>query len=59
MPDVWHGICVSLMNREGGFVMTFGGIALLAVVVAVVVIGAKLRSNSKKLQELEELISKE
>ena len=39
--------------------MTFGGIALLAVVVAVVVIGAKLRSNSKKLQELEELISKE
>jgi len=39
--------------------MTFGSVLLLAVIVAVVVIGAKLRSNSKKLQELEELISKE
>ena len=39
--------------------MTFGSVLLLAVVVAVVVIGAKLKNNSKKLQELEELISKE
>ena len=39
--------------------MTFGSVLLLAVVVAVVVIGAKLKGNSKKLQELEELISKE
>jgi hypothetical protein len=39
--------------------MTFGSVLLLAVVVAVVVIGAKLKSNSQKLSELEELISKE
>ena len=39
--------------------MTFGSVLLLAVVVAVVVIGAKLKNNSKRLQELEELISNE
>ena len=39
--------------------MTFGSILLLAVVVAVVVIGAKLKKNSQKLQELEELLTKE
>ncbi len=39
--------------------MSFGSILLLAVVVAVIVIGAKLKNNSKKLQELEELIGKE
>jgi|SaaInl7_200m_RNA_FD_contig_123_6014_length_795_multi_18_in_0_out_1_2 hypothetical protein len=39
--------------------MTFGSILLLAVVIALIVIGAKLRSNSQKLQELEELFIKE
>jgi len=39
--------------------MTFGGIMILAVAVAVVAIGAKVRRQSKKLQELEELMSKE
>jgi hypothetical protein len=39
--------------------MTFGSILLLAVVIALIVIGAKLRNNSRKLQELEELFIKE
>ena len=39
--------------------MTFGGIVLLAIAIAVVVIGVKVRSHSQKLQELEELMSKE
>jgi hypothetical protein len=39
--------------------MTFGSILLLAVVIALIVIGAKLRKNSQKLQELEELFIKE
>ena len=39
--------------------MTFGSILLLAVVIALIVIGVKLRSNSQKLQELEELFIKE
>ena len=39
--------------------MTIGGILLLAIIVAVVVIGAKVRNNSKKLQEMEELMAKE
>ena len=39
--------------------MTFGSIVALAIAVAVVAIGAKVRSQSKKLQELEELMSKE
>ena len=39
--------------------MTIGGIVLLAIAVSVVVIGAKVRNNSQKLQELEELLAKE
>jgi len=39
--------------------MTFGSIVVLAIGVAVVVIGAKVRSQSQKLQELEEVMSKE
>jgi len=39
--------------------MTFGSIILLAIAVAVVVIGVKVRNNSQKLQELEEAMSKE
>ena len=39
--------------------MTFGGIVLLAIAVSVVVIGKKVRNNSKKLQELESTLSKE
>jgi hypothetical protein len=38
--------------------MTFGSIMVLAIVVAVVVIGAKVKKNSQKLQELEEGMSK-
>ena len=38
--------------------MTFGSILLLAVVIALIVIGAKLRNNSRKLQELGELFIK-
>lgn len=33
--------------------MTFGGIILLAVVVALFVIGAKVRQHSRKFEELE------
>ncbi len=39
--------------------MTFGSVLLLAVIIALIVIGAKLRNNSRKLQELEELFIKE
>ena len=39
--------------------MTFGSIILLAIAVAVVVIGVKVRSQCQKLQELEEAMSKE
>ena len=39
--------------------MTFGGIILLAVTVATIVIGKKVRNNSKKLQELESSLSNE
>jgi len=39
--------------------MTFGGIIVLAITAAVVAIGAKVKKNSQKLQELEDLMSKE
>ena len=39
--------------------MTIGSIVLLAIAVAVVVIGSKVRHNSQKLQELEELMAKD
>jgi len=39
--------------------ISFGSIILLAVVVAVIVIGAKVKNNCAKLQEMEELMSKE
>jgi len=39
--------------------MTFGSILLLAVIIALIVIGVKLKKNSQKLQELEELLIKE
>ena len=38
--------------------MTLGGIIILALVVTVVVIYAKVRSNSKKIQELDEILGK-
>ena len=39
--------------------ITFGSIVLLALIVGLIIIGAKVKNNSQKLQELEELISKE
>jgi len=38
--------------------MTFGGIVVLAIAVAVVVIGKKVRDHSRKIQELEGALSK-
>ena len=38
--------------------MSFGGIILLAVVVAVVVICVKVRKNSQKIQELDDILGK-
>jgi hypothetical protein len=39
--------------------ITFGGIVLTALVVAVFVIGMKVKSNCEKLQELDELANSE
>jgi len=39
--------------------ITLGGIILTALVVAVIVIGMRVKSNSEKLQELDELVSEE
>ena len=36
--------------------LSFGAIVILALVMAVIVIGAKVKNNTKKLQELEELM---
>ena len=57
MRDEWYGNCVN--SGEGGLVMTIGGILLLAITVAVVVICVKVRKNSQKLQDLESILSKE
>lgn len=37
----------------------FGSLIVLVLIVGVIIIGAKVRNNSQKLQELEELMSKE
>ena len=39
--------------------ITFGSIVLTALIAAVIVIGVKVKRNSEKLQELDELASKE
>ena len=39
--------------------ITLGSIIVTILIVAVVVIGMKVKSNSEKLQELDELVSKE
>lgn len=39
--------------------ISFGAILLTVLVVAVVVIGMKVKSNSEKLQELEEIANNE
>ena len=39
--------------------ITFGSIIITVLTVAVVVIGMKVKRNSEKLQELDELASKE
>jgi len=36
--------------------MTLGSIILLALLVSIIVIGVKVRSNSAKLQELDEIL---
>jgi len=38
--------------------MTFGSIVVLAIAVAVVIIGKKVRDHSRKIQELEGTLSK-
>jgi len=38
--------------------MTFGSIVVLAIAAAVVVIGWKVRDHSRKIQELEGILSK-
>lgn len=38
--------------------MTFGSIILLGVVVAMFVVGGKVKQNSRKLDELEKTLSK-
>jgi len=38
--------------------MTIGGLFLLAVIVAVFVIGTKVRNHDKKIQELEQSLGK-
>ncbi len=38
--------------------MTIGGLFLLAVIVAVFVIGAKVRNHAKKIEELEQSLGK-
>jgi hypothetical protein len=39
--------------------MSIGGILILVLIVAVVVIGVKVRTNSMKLQELDEILGRE
>ena len=38
--------------------MTIGGILILALIVAVIVIYVKVKSNSKKIGELDEILEK-
>jgi hypothetical protein len=38
--------------------MTFGGVVVLAIAVAVVVVGAKVREHSRKIKGLEGTLSK-
>jgi hypothetical protein len=38
--------------------MSFGGIILLAVVVTVIVVCVKVRKNSQKIQELDDILGK-
>jgi len=39
--------------------ISFGSIIVLALVIGVIIIGAKVKNNTQKLQELEELMAKE
>jgi hypothetical protein len=39
--------------------MSFGSVIMLALLIAIIVIGVKVRSNSAKLQELDEILSSE
>ena len=38
---------------------SLGGVIVVALIVAIVVIGVKVKKNSEKLQELDELVNKE
>jgi hypothetical protein len=44
-------------KEEGN--MSLGGILILALIVAVVVIGMKVRKNSVRLQELDDILGRE
>jgi len=39
--------------------MSFGGIILLALIIAVVVIGVKVRNNSQRLAELDDVLGRD
>jgi len=39
--------------------MTFGGVIILALLIAIIVVGMKVRGNSAKLKELDEILSSE
>jgi len=40
-------------------IISFGSIIVLALVIGVIIIGAKVRNNAQKLQELKSNLSKE
>jgi len=39
--------------------MTFGSVIMLALLIAIIVVGVKVRANTAKLQELDEILSAE
>jgi len=39
--------------------MSFGGVIILALLIAIIVIGMKVRGNTAKLNELDEILSSE
>ena len=44
-------------KEERRLIMSFGGIILLVVIVAVFVIGSKVKKNTRRLQDLETSLS--
>ncbi|MBF0450785.1 MAG: hypothetical protein HQK75_08800 [Candidatus Magnetomorum sp.] len=39
--------------------MTFGSVIMLALLIAIIVVGVKVRNNSAKLQEIDEILTAE